>query len=39
MEGYPNSYGFTKGLGEALVNEEIRKGKLPVVIIRPSVGE
>ncbi|XP_065172075.1 putative fatty acyl-CoA reductase CG5065 [Atheta coriaria] len=37
MEGYPNSYGFTKGLGEALVNEEIRKGKLPVVIIRPSV--
>ncbi|XP_060532693.1 fatty acyl-CoA reductase 1 [Cylas formicarius] len=31
----PNTYAFTKALGEALVGEE--KDRLPVVILRPSV--
>lgn len=31
----PNTYAFTKGLGEALVNDEM--DNLPVIILRPSV--
>ncbi|KAH9317089.1 hypothetical protein KI387_018858, partial [Taxus chinensis] len=35
--GWPNTYTFTKAMGEMLVGE--RRGDLPVVIIRPSVIE
>lgn len=33
----PNTYAFTKALGEALVVDEM--DNLPVVVLRPSVGE
>lgn len=33
----PNTYAFTKALGEALVIDEM--DNLPVVVLRPSVGE
>lgn len=35
LEGYPNTYAFTKALGEALVIDEM--DTLPVTILRPSV--
>ncbi|KAK4878208.1 hypothetical protein RN001_010714 [Aquatica leii] len=35
LDGYPNTYAFTKALGEALVNDEM--DNLPVIILRPSV--
>ena len=34
-KGHPNTYSFTKGLGEHLVAEEA--GDLPVAILRPSI--
>lgn len=33
----PNTYAFTKNLGEAITNEYL--DKLPVIVVRPSVGE
>lgn len=33
----PNTYAFTKALGEALVADEMEK--LPVIIVRPSIGK
>jgi fatty acyl-CoA reductase len=33
----PNTYAFTKALGEALVNDEM--DNLPVIILRPSVSK
>jgi fatty acyl-CoA reductase len=33
----PNTYAFTKALGEGLVNEQM--DKLPVIILRPSVSK
>ncbi|XP_025834145.1 fatty acyl-CoA reductase 1 isoform X2 [Agrilus planipennis] len=35
LGNYPNTYAYTKALGEGLVDQEI--GKLPVTILRPSV--
>jgi fatty acyl-CoA reductase len=35
LDGMPNTYAFTKALGEGLVNEQM--DKLPVIILRPSV--
>ncbi|XP_025834220.1 fatty acyl-CoA reductase 1-like [Agrilus planipennis] len=37
LGNYPNTYAYTKALGEGLVDQEI--GKLPVTILRPSVGK
>lgn len=33
----PNSYAFTKALGEALVVEAMKE--IPVIILRPSIGK
>lgn len=33
----PNTYAFTKALGEALVADEMEK--LPIIIVRPSIGK
>lgn len=33
----PNSYAFTKALGEGLVAEAINE--LPILILRPSIGK
>jgi len=37
LGSYPNSYTFTKALGEALVNEAFDKKNLPGMILRPSI--
>ncbi|BES94747.1 Male sterility protein [Nesidiocoris tenuis] len=36
LQGFPNSYAFTKNLSEAIVTEYINKG-LPIIIVRPSI--
>jgi alcohol-forming fatty acyl-CoA reductase len=33
---YPNTYSFTKNLSENLVEQEFKKGNLPVAIVRPG---
>ncbi|XP_044260168.1 putative fatty acyl-CoA reductase CG5065 [Tribolium madens] len=35
LEEWPNSYAFTKALGEALVQDQV--GKIPLIILRPSI--
>lgn len=37
LAGLPNTYCFTKSLGECLVVEQM--DTLPVVVLRPSVGK
>ncbi|CAG9767775.1 unnamed protein product [Ceutorhynchus assimilis] len=37
LQDIPNTYAFTKALGEALVVEQKELGNLPVIILRPSV--
>lgn len=39
MNGYPNTYTFSKRLSEHLVNEMRKDCSFPVVILRPSVGK
>ncbi|XP_038902602.1 fatty acyl-CoA reductase 3-like [Benincasa hispida] len=33
--GYPNTYVFTKAMGEMVINDE--KGNLPLIIVRPTI--
>ena len=35
LKDYPNTYTFTKGLAEHLVNEEAKS--LPTTIVRPAI--
>lgn len=37
LKGLPNTYAYTKGLTEHLVNGY--SGKIPIVITRPSIGK
>uniref|UniRef100_A0A0A9WQG7 Fatty acyl-CoA reductase n=1 Tax=Lygus hesperus TaxID=30085 RepID=A0A0A9WQG7_LYGHE len=36
LQGFPNSYAFTKNLAEAIVTEHIKQG-MPIIIVRPSI--
>ncbi|KAM3955181.1 putative fatty acyl-CoA reductase CG5065 [Aphomia sociella] len=37
LHNFPNSYAFTKALGEALVVEAMTAGEVPAMILRPSI--
>ncbi|XP_059061569.1 fatty acyl-CoA reductase 1 [Achroia grisella] len=37
LHNFPNSYAFTKALGEALVVETIQDGSVPAAVLRPSI--
>lgn len=38
LDGFPNTYTFTKSLSEQVVND-LCNGKIPAVILRPSIGK
>jgi fatty acyl-CoA reductase len=35
--GWPNTYVFTKSMGEMMLGQMMRGGEVPVVIVRPSI--